>query len=253
MSDLLLTGVTVRRRDRTALADASVRFARGRLTAVIGPNGAGKSTLLAAAAGLLPLAAGSVALGGEPLTRLDRRSLARRRAYLPQNPSIDWPIAVERVVALGLTPHLSAFGSLPREAQAAIDTALARHDLAALRHRPATELSGGELARVMLARATVGAPELLLADEPTAGLDPRHALAAAAALRALADTGCTVVAALHDLNLALRIADDVVAVKDGRVIAAGDASIVTDVLLGGLYDVTARITRDQAGVSVRFA
>ena len=253
MSDLMLAAVTVRRGGRTVLADASVTFAAGRLTAVIGPNGAGKSTLLAVAAGLLSPDAGSVTLGGEPLATVNARALARRRAFLPQNPAIAWPISVERVVALGLTAHLPAFGDLPRRHLEAIDLALARHDLAPLRHRPATELSGGELARVMLARATVGDPELLLADEPTAGLDPRHALDAAAQLRARADAGCTVVVALHDLSLALRIADDVVALKGGRVMEAGAAANVDDALIAELYDVDARVTRDCAGVVVRFA
>jgi len=252
MSDLALNGVTVRRGGRTALADASVAFRGGRLTAVIGPNGAGKSTLLGVAAGLLAPAAGTVTLGGEPLQRIGRRGLARRRAYLPQNPAVDWPISVERVVALGLTPRLPAFGRLPAGLGAAVDAALARFELAELRERPATELSGGELARVMLARATVGEPELLLADEPTAGLDPRHALDAARRLRGLADGGCTVVVALHDLALALRIADDVVAVKNGRVVAAIAAAAVEEALLQELYEVRASVTRGAGGVTVRF-
>lgn len=253
MSDLVLAGVTLRRGRRVVLDQASATFVAGRLTAVIGPNGAGKSSLLAVAAGLLRPVTGTVTLGGESLLSLDRQALARRRAYLPQSPAVDWPIAVERVVALGLTPHLPAFGSLPPARRAAVDAAIARHDLTALRHRPATHLSGGELARVMLARATVGEPELLLADEPTAGLDPRHALDAAGRLRSLADRGCTLVVALHDLDLALRIADDVVAVKDGRVVAAGSAAIVTGDLLGDLYDVPARVVRDETGVAVRFS
>ena len=252
MNDLVLVGVTVSRGRRTVLAEVDATFARGRLTAVIGPNGGGKSTLLAVAAGLIEPSAGTVTFGGEPLHRIGRRALARRRAFLPQNPVVDWPISVERVVALGLTPHLPAFGVLPPARRQAIDAALARHELVELRDRAATELSGGELARVMLARATVAEPELLLADEPTAGLDPRHALDAAGRLRALADAGCTVAVALHDLHLALRIADDVVAVKAGRVIAAGSARIVTDALLGDLYDVPARVQRGEAGISVRF-
>src|SRR5207237_10595857 len=104
-----------------------------------------------------------------------------------------------------------------------IEAALAAHDLLNLRDRPATALSGGELARAMLARATVGDPELLIVDEPTAGLDPRHAIAAATTLRTLAPAGCTVVMAIHDLDLALRVADDVVALTPGRLHAARPA------------------------------
>lgn len=249
---IALEAVTVRRGARAVLDGVDVTFARGRLTAVIGPNGAGKSTLLAVAAGLLG-AEGRVTLDGELLARLPRRALARRRAYLPQAPRVEWAISVERVVALGLSAHLPAFGALPRDWRARIDEALARHDLTALRDRPATRLSGGELARVMLARATVGAPEMLIADEPTAGLDPRHALDAGTQLRALADAGCAVVVALHDLDLTLRIADDVLALRDGRVIAAGPAdAVLTEATLAALYDVEVRVQRDGYGGSVRF-
>jgi iron complex transport system ATP-binding protein len=105
----------------------------------------------------------------------------------------------------------------------------------------------------MLARAIVGRPELLIVDEPTAGLDPRHALDAGRRLRALADAGCTVIVALHDLDLALLIADEALAVKDGRVVAHGPAAdVFTDAVLGALYDVPARVVRDADGASVRF-
>jgi iron complex transport system ATP-binding protein len=253
VSALELEGVTVRRGGRPVIDGATVTFATGRLTALIGPNGGGKSTLLDVAAGLLRPAAGTVRLDGTPIESLPRKVLAIRRAYLPQSPRVDWAISVERVVALGLTAHLPAFGTLPARWRTHVDAALERFDLAALRMRPATELSGGELARVMLARATVGEPEVLIVDEPTAGLDPRHALDAGRRLRGLADAGCTVVVALHDLDLAARIADDVVAVKDGRIAAAGDASaILADGPLSRLYDVTARVTRDGAGLAIRF-
>lgn len=247
MSDLVLAGVGTRRSGRQVLVDVDATFRAGQLTAVIGPNGAGKSTLLQVAAGLLAPDTGTVTLGGASLASLGRRPLARRRAYLPQNPRADWPISVERVVALGLTPTLPMFGRLGGQSQ--IDAALAAHDLLDLRDRPATALSGGELARAMLARATVGDPELLLVDEPTAGLDPRHAIAAAQALRVRADAGRTVVMAIHDLDLALRIADRVVALKDGRIHAAGAAAeVFSEAVLASLYDVDVRV----ADGSVRF-
>ena len=253
MTALTLDAVSARRGRHLVLDDVSTRFGGRRLTVVIGPNGAGKSTLLDIAAGLLPPTSGAVSLGGVPLPRIARRDLATRRAYLPQSPRVDWAISVERVVALGLTAHLPAFGGLPADWQPRIHAALARFDLMPLRDRPATQLSGGELARVMLARATVGEPELLIVDEPTAGLDPRHALDAATRLRRLADDGCTVVVALHDLALAARIADDVLALKHGRVAAQGAADdVLTDAVLGALYDVRVRVARDADGIAVRF-
>jgi iron complex transport system ATP-binding protein len=253
MSALDLAGIRVARGGRTVLHDVSVGFAAKRLTAVIGPNGAGKSSLLDVAAGLLRPEAGSVRLDCVELAAIGRRALARRRAYLPQRAGVEWPISVERVVALGLTPSLPAFGDLPAALRPAVDEALAACDLRDLAERPATALSGGELARVMLARAIVGRPELLIVDEPTAGLDPRHALDAGRRLRALADAGCTVIVALHDLDLALLIADEALAVKDGRVVAHGPAAdVFTDAVLGALYDVPARVVRDADGASVRF-
>lgn len=253
VSALTLERVTARRGGREVLDAADATFAAGRLTVVIGPNGAGKSTLLEVAAGLLAPASGLVRLGDTPLADLSLKALAARRAYLPQNPRVDWPISVERVVALGLSAHLPAFGGLPAAWQPRVDAALDRFDLVALRDRPATQLSGGELSRVMLARATVGEPEVLIVDEPTVGLDPRHALDAGRRLRALADAGCMVIVALHDLDLAARIADDVLAVKDGRVAAHGAVEgVFTDAVLGELYDVRARVRRDADGVTVRF-
>ncbi len=253
MSALTFSGVTVSRGTRTILRRIDAVFAAARLTVVIGPNGAGKSTLLETAAGLLVPHAGEVALGGVALTALGRRQLARRRAYLPQRAGVDWPITVERVVALGLTPSLPVFGPTPAHFAPAIAQALADCDLAELRDRPATGLSGGELARVMLARAIVGDPELLIVDEPTAGLDPRHALAAARRLRARADAGRTVIMAMHEIDLALRFADDVVAVKDGRVLWAGPVEeAVSADTLSALYDVAVRLQRDGTGMAVRF-
>jgi len=252
MKLLSLRGVTVRRGSRTVLEGIDADFARGRLTAVIGPNGAGKSTLLEAAAGILPFS-GSIELDGQSFATIGRRGLAQRRAYLPQRAAVEWPISVERVVALGLTPLLPSFGGLPATMLPLIDLALAECDLEALRDRAATNLSGGELARVMLARAIVGDPELLIVDEPTAGLDPRHAIDAARRLRARADAGRAVIVALHDLDLALRFADDVIAVRDGRIVAMGSVdAVMTEPVLGALYDVGVRISRDDGGASIGF-
>ncbi|MCG2841624.1 ABC transporter ATP-binding protein [Sandaracinobacter sp. RS1-74] len=248
-----LREVRVERGGKPVLQGVNAGFGAGRLTVVVGPNGAGKSTLLDVAAGLLKPSAGRVELDGADISSLSLKELARRRAYLPQSPRVDWAISVERVVALGLTSRLPAFGALPAVWRPRIDSALERLDLLHLRERPATQLSGGELARVMLARATVGEPEILIVDEPTAGLDPRHALDAGRRLRALADAGCTVVVALHDLDLALRIADEAVAMKDGHVAAEGPAEdIFTDDVMAALYDVPARVRRDSDGASIRF-
>jgi iron complex transport system ATP-binding protein len=230
------------------LRDLSLAAAAGEFIAVIGPNGAGKSTLLAALAGLLRPDSGSVLLDGAPVQELASRELARRRGYLPQNARCEWPLAVERMVALGLVP-------LGREDPARIDAVLADCDLTALRHQAVTTLSGGELARAMLARALVADPEVLVVDEPLAGLDPRHAWDAARRLRNLAlEQGRLVIASIHDLNIALRLATRVWALRDGRLLADGVPEEVLDgALLGELFDMKAELRRSGAGAWVDFA
>ena len=252
MSGLVASGLELTRGKKRILAGVSAVFAPGSFTAVIGPNGAGKSTLMGVLAGLLKPDAGGVTLDGAPLAQLSPRALAKRRAYLPQNPRAEWPISVERLVALGLTPQLPFFGDVAPDEKAKVAAALAACDLTALKDQQATTLSGGELARAMLARAIVGDPDILLVDEPTAGLDPRHALDAMARLNARAGAGRTVVAAVHDLGLALGHATRVIALRDGKVLADLAAEAVDAALLKALYDVDARIVRDEAGVSVRY-
>ncbi len=236
-------GIVVRRGGRTILDGVSLVLEGGQFTGLIGPNGSGKSTLMAVLAGLLVPDAGEVVLDGVPLARIDRRTLARRRAYLPQSPRAEWPLPVERMVALGLTPHLPAFGGLPAALAARVDAAIAQFDLGAHRYQPATTLSGGELARAMLARALVGEPELLLADEPLAGLDPRHALDGIGRLSALAGRGTLVLASLHELTLAARHATRLAVLREGRLVACGPtAEALTAGMLHEVFEVNACVT-----------
>jgi iron complex transport system ATP-binding protein len=172
MALLEATEVSVRRRGKHILSRISFQAASGDFIAVIGANGAGKSTLLSVLAGLQRPDEGSVALDGNLLHDLPLRKLAQRRGYLPQNARCEWPISVERLVALGLTPILPALSNLPKSYDAAITSALDACDLTDRRDQPVTTLSGGELARAMLARALVGDPDVLIVDEPIAGLDP---------------------------------------------------------------------------------
>lgn len=252
MSGLSASGIVMTRGRRRVLDGVSADFPPGGFTAIIGPNGAGKSTLMAIMAGLLKPDAGTVTLDGAALSRIAPKALARARAYLPQTPRAEWPISVERLVALGLTPQLPFFGDVAPDEKAKVEAALAACDLMAMRDQAATTLSGGELARAMLARAIVGDPPLLLVDEPTAGLDPRHALDAMARLKARSAAGRSVIAAVHDLSLALSFAGRVIALRDGKVVADIPAEAVDAALLRAVYDVEARVDRDGDGVSVRY-
>lgn len=234
--------VTVRRAGQDILDRASLRAEGGELIGVIGANGAGKSTFLSVLAGLLKPDSGTVRLDGRALTELRARDLARIRAYLPQNPRCEWPISVERLVALGLTPSLPAIGGMPAVYRAQIAATLADCDLTDRREQAATTLSGGELARAMLARALVGDPQILIADEPITGLDPRHALDTIKRLRNLAAGGKLVIASLHDLTLVARFATRIVAMHRGRVAADGPtASTLNATLLRHIFDVEASV------------
>ena len=238
MSVLAAQSLSVIKSGREILREVSLTAEPGDFIVVIGPNGAGKSTLLSALAGLTAPAQGDVSLDGVLLPRMPRKALARARAYLPQNPQCEWPLSVRRLVALGLTAHLPALGSLPRQYDDAIDEALTAHDLTAQAEQSVTTLSGGEFSRAMLARALVGAPDILIVDEPVTGLDPRHALGCARRLRAYADSGKLVIAALHDLTLAARHATSILALKNGRVVGEG---ALTSALIGQVFDVQADV------------
>jgi len=243
MTVLTASEVTVRRGGRAIVDDVSASLEAGMFVALIGANGAGKSTLLSCLAGLLRPDGGEVALDGRPVLAIPRRELAQRRAYLPQSLRAEWPISVERLVALGLTPQLPAFGGLMGGFEPRLTQAIEACDLTAHRFQPATTLSGGELARAMLARALIGEPQVLLADEPISGLDPRHRLDTVGRLRRLArGDGKLVVATIHDLTLAARHATHVMALRKGRLAAFGPtAAILTSDLLREVFDVEARV------------
>jgi iron complex transport system ATP-binding protein len=238
MTYLMAEHVGVTKGGRVILDDVSLEAGAGDFVAVIGPNGAGKSTLLSVLAGLLKPQRGDVSLDGKNLSAIPPKMLALRRAYLPQNPLCEWPLPVERLVALGLTPQLPALGGLPAQFEPAITRALAACDLLDRRQQSVTTLSGGELSRAMLARALVGEPEILIVDEPVTGLDPRHAVDCAARLAAYAAGGKLVIASLHDLTLAARHAGRILALKEGRV--AGEGAL-TSAMIGKVFDVQAEI------------
>jgi iron complex transport system ATP-binding protein len=254
MSILDAAKIFVRRGARAILDDVSLHAESGEFVAVIGANGAGKSTLLSVLAGLLRADSGAVRLDGISIRALSGIQLARRRAYLPQNPRCEWPISVERLVALGLTPTLPALGGLPASFGPKITQALQACDLLDHREQPATTLSGGELARAMLARALVADPDVLIIDEPIAGLDPKHALDTARRLQSLARDGKLVIASIHDLTLAARYASRIFALSNGRV--AGDGATretLTPALIRSAFDVEACVSGTPGSIYVDYA
>jgi iron complex transport system ATP-binding protein len=240
---LAATDLVVTRSGRTILDRVAVTLPAGAFIALIGPNGAGKSTLLAALAGLLTPDIGAVTLDGAALGTITPQTLAQKRAYLPQSARAEWPISVERVVALGLTPHLPTFGGLSTALQEKIDIALAAFDLTDRRDQPADTLSGGELARAMLARGMVGEPDILIVDEPMSGLDPAHKLDTFKRLAAYARAGKTVIASTHDLTMAARFCAHIFALDKGRVAADGPTQdVLTAALLTEIFAVRACVS-----------
>ncbi len=220
---------------RAVLDGTDVLVEAGELVAVVGPNGAGKSSLIRAFAGLLPLSGGVVRLQGDDVTTLSLRARAARVAYLPQEGRIAWNLPAIEVAALG-APFLSG-----ADAMSAARTALEEVEAGHLADRGVAEMSGGERARVLLARALTTGAQALLADEPTAGLDPEAQLMVMERLRARAAAGQAVLVSLHDLALAARFADRIVVLDAGRVVAdAAPLAALTPEVMAGTFGLAAR-------------
>jgi iron complex transport system ATP-binding protein len=205
---------------RTALNRVCASLTVGAVTGIVGPNGAGKTTLLRAALGLQPLSHGHVEVLGKALSAWPRDALARAMAYLPQGGEARWPMPVEDVVLLGRLPH-RRFGPPDMKDRLAAADALARCEAAPFARRRMDELSAGERARVLFARALATGAAILFADEPAAFLDPSHQLRLMELLREEARRGTAVAVTLHDLSLAARHCDRVLVLQDGRLAADG--------------------------------
>ena len=220
MSALSASNLTVNIGTKDIVLDTSLSLNAGEFVALVGPNGAGKTTLMRALAGLVP-ASGAITLADKPLGSLNLRERARLVSYLPQGHVFHWPMSVESIVMLGRAPHGDAFSAATPDDRTAVAEALATTETNAFAQRAVTTLSGGEKARVALARALATQALVLLADEPTAALDPRHQLIVMELLRAAAARGNAILAIMHDLTLAARFADRVLVMHEGKIVAGG--------------------------------
>ncbi len=221
---LVAEGLGVTLGGRVVLSELSARLEPGAVTCIVGPNGAGKSTLMACLAGLRRPDAGRALLDETPILAMPARARALRLGFLPQTPEVAWAVEARTLVGLGRIPH--GRGDAGSEAgRGAVARAMAATGVADLARRTVDTLSGGERGRVLIARALAGEPEWLLADEPLTGLDIGHQIDACELFGRLArEAGKGVVLTLHDLAMALRVADRVLVLAEGRVIADGPAT-----------------------------
>jgi len=234
---------------REVLSGVDIVLRRGEFLGMIGPNGSGKTTLLRALAGRLPPTAGEVLLDGAPMRSTPRREVARMLAVVPQITSPPFEFTVGEVVAMGRTPHLGRLQSEGPEDRAAIERALALTHTQRLRDRPVTELSGGEFQRVVIARALAQESPVMLLDEPAAHLDIGHQVEIFdLLLRLNRDEERSLLCVSHDLNLAARYCDRLIAIAGGKVAAEGaPAEVLTEERVSDLYRCSVRIDTGPGG------
>jgi iron complex transport system ATP-binding protein len=217
---LRVNNISLKFSDTTVLDDVSIGFEKGNIIGLIGPNGAGKSTLLRVLAQLQKPDVGTIEIDGVNATKIASNNFAKKVTYLPQTGVCHWPLTVERLVALGRYPHQDSQQLSELDMQA-VEQAIVETDIVHLIGRSVNTLSGGERARVMLARALATQADILLADEPIVALDPRHQIDVMVLLKALAQKGKTVVVVLHELHLAMRYCDRLVLLDNGQKVSEG--------------------------------
>jgi iron complex transport system ATP-binding protein len=225
---------------RAVLKNVSLALSSGHLVALVGPNGAGKTTLLRALAGLVP-SEGAIHVGGDALASLALRERARRFAYLPQGHIVHWPLPARDIVALGRYPHGATDPArlTPKDIEAVL-RAMQATDVVQFSERRVTELSGGERSRVALARVLAVEAPVILADEPTASLDPRHQIDVMRNLRQAADRSALVIVVTHDLGLAARFADTVLVLSEGRLVSQGNpAEALSEQVMADVFRISA--------------
>ncbi|MFF8097314.1 ABC transporter ATP-binding protein [Streptomyces sp. NPDC016675] len=237
--DLKLDELSVVTDGRSLVRGLSLDVPDGQVVGLVGPNGSGKSTALRCVYRALRPSSGTVRVGEQDLTRLPMRDSARTVAAMTQDGGVDFDFTVEEVVALGRAPHLRGNQVLSVRERELCERAMDRLDIGHLAHRGVLTLSGGERQRVLLARALVQEPEILVLDEPTNHLDVRHQVELLSLLR---ESGLTVLVVLHDLNLAAAACDRLGVLSRGRLVASGPpAEVLTTRLVGDVFGVRASV------------
>lgn len=243
MNVLSLQDFGVKRGRRQILRGITLDIAAGEVVGLIGPNGAGKTTLMRAALGLIP------SQGRSSIAAMTARDRGRAAAWMPQSREVAWPVDAETLIRLGRTPHLARGQKMTATDQAAVERAIVRMGLEPFRHRTTTRLSGGEQARVLIARSLAQEAPLLMADEPTAGLDPAHQIATMQTFGQLAAEGQSVLVSLHDLGLAARHCTRLVILHDGGISADGaPRDVLTPDLIRAAFGISAYLQETPEGL-----
>ncbi len=232
--------------ERVVVHDVDLALTDGSFTAIVGPNGCGKSTLLKALGRLLRPTSGQVVLDGRAISRTSTRDVARVLGLLPQTPTAPDGLSVADLVARGRHPHQSWMRQWSRDDEAAVAEALAWTDMTELADRPVEALSGGQRQRAWISMALAQGTDLLLLDEPTTYLDLAHQIDVLGLVARLhTERGRTIVVVLHDLNLAARYAQRLVAMRDGVLVASGTpGEVLTEQLMADVFELEARIVPD---------
>ncbi|MCP5382266.1 MAG: ABC transporter ATP-binding protein [Kordiimonadaceae bacterium] len=241
MSRLSIRNLDVSLEGQKILSDVSFDISSGRLVGLIGPNGAGKSILLKSILGVIDKNAGEITLDGRDISYWPLKHRARKISYAAQGAPVHWPLTVGHLVSLGRIPHLSPWQSTTHEDQILTLEAMKKTNVEHLSMRITTSLSGGERARVMLARAIVTEAEFLLADEPIESLDPYHQIQILNILKELTKNGHGVLLIIHDLNFAQKYCDELILLDKGKIVASGKPSdVLSDKNLQKTYKIKAR-------------
>jgi iron complex transport system ATP-binding protein len=244
VSLLSLDLLTVMRGGCPVVDGVTLEIGAGEVVGLIGPNGAGKTTMMRGALGLL------AASGGSSLTALHARDRAKAAAWLPQAREIAWPVSVETLVSLGRSPYLAGGRKLSQADHEAVAQALEQMGLTAFARRDATALSGGEQARVLIARVLAQSTPLIMADEPVAGLDPAHQFSLMRVFSKLAQGGKSVLVSMHDLGLAAQYCTRLVMIHRGKLVADGTPrEVLSDDRLRDVFQISGRWDGDAFHVT----
>ena len=235
--------VTVTLGEVTALDSVTATIEPDRFIGLIGPNGAGKTTVLRSITGALTLDAGEITLFGSPVDTLSSREVSRQVAVVPQETVLTFDFAVREIIAMGRTPYQSRIGGMDRVDQESVASAMEQTGVTQFADRSISEVSGGERQRILIARALAQDTPILLLDEPTASLDINHQIRTLSLVRDLVANGKTVIAAIHDLNLAARYCDELLLISDGHVLAhASPDQIMSRDYLQQAFDTEVAVT-----------